>query len=156
MSTSQSTSLPLTMQELPVYLDKFLPEEAQGKTKIIPLFRNPNQYMILCKFTLTPTTENEKFLMEKVARDFIFASYEAAYTSNIDIVSSTIFIKCANGKPGLTIGIGKQVADQFDHTYWADRSTSPNEFMTWLKTHKHNAPNAFKKCSYNGIYAKEQ
>lgn len=150
---AETQPLPESIQELPRFLDQFLPPEGRGKTQLIPLYSKPDEYLILCKFTLTDDYENEQLLLERIARDYIFATYESCYFSNFPVVSSTIFIKCRNGKPGLTVGIGKKVADTVEPSIWHDRTSNPEEFMKWLHSHKCRAPDSWQKCTYAGIFA---
>jgi len=133
-----------------------LPPEANGKITIKPLTSNTNQYIILCKFTLNDTSADAKLRMQTICRDFIFTTYKTALENKIDIVASTVFIRCPDDRVGLTVGLGQKIAAKFEADYWSQPNDSPADFMLWLQENKHNAVDAFHKCTYGGIYAKKE
>jgi len=133
-----------------------LPPEAKDKITIKPLTADPNQYIILCKFTLNDTSADAKLRMQTMCRDFIFTTYKTALENQIDIVASTIFIRCPDDRIGLTVGLGQKIAAKFETDYWSQPQDNPADFMQWLQENKHSAVDSFHKCTYGGIYTKKE
>lgn len=152
-SSTQSANEKTTIMQNSLY--PILPPEAQGKLTIKPLTSDPNQYIILCKFTLNDTSADAKLRMQTICRDFIFTTYKIALENKIDIVASTIFIRFPDDRIGLTVGLGQKIAAKFETDYWSQPQDNPADFMQWLQENKHSAVDSFHKCTYGGIYTKK-
>lgn len=145
--------MPKNIKELPPFLDTVLPNEGKGKTIISESSDYPGFYMVICQFEAKDSFFGESSA-KGIARDFIFKTYEATYTSNLPVISSTIVINKADGKLGLSTTLGRKIADKSEKGVWSNPNMGPTIFFDWLKTRKNSNPDPSLRCTYLGEYSK--
>lgn len=147
-------SMPKNINELAGYLDTVLPADGKGKTKIFSSSSYQNYYSVVCEFE----TENDSLFKEstikQIARDFIFKTYDATYTSNLPVISSTIVIKKVDGTMALSVTLGRKVADRSEKDVWRNRNMSQTIFFDWMKKHRNSTDDVAERCTYIGEYSK--
>jgi hypothetical protein len=133
--TVVSNAKPGRVEDLPAYLEGFLPAEAKGQVDLLPYQGGQGvsaMFSIADNFSFNQRTDARKY-----ARDFVFA----AYATGLPVQVVQIVVMQPSGKPGLSVTLGANVAARQPTSTWTDGGILPNAFIDRMKDAAKTASN---------------
>lgn len=132
-STASDIAMPKSVNELKGYLSNFIPKELAKDNVSISIEKSTN---IQNAYLVDIDIQTKKISKDKAllyARDFIFATYKAVYSSELPVIYVSSMTYDENNERILAVGIGKKIADRLPKETWSELKMSPSDFEKWAQ-----------------------